>query len=219
MSAAELDTQPSPSPPPASSSESPKKDNIVRDIILWRRKKLSAAVVIATTAIWALMEVYQFNLVTLISWAAIFVVSSMFLWSNLLRLLGKEPPHLSRLELSEESGQRTANTVRSWIEEGVKLMFWVSAEAEWPIFLGVVTGLLFISYVGSCANDLLTFLFIGTLVGMTVPVTYVKNEDRLKSLMEWLKTKSKRSYQLIDEKALKEIKGKLVNDKKDKKAE
>jgi len=64
-------------------------DDIMKDIILWRRKKLSTIVLIAATATWVLMEVYQFNFLTLISWLTIFLVTSIFLYSNMLKLLGK----------------------------------------------------------------------------------------------------------------------------------
>lgn len=61
----------------------------MRDTFLWRRKKLSLMVLVMATATWVVMEVYQFNFVTLASWASIFVVTSLFLWGTALRLLGK----------------------------------------------------------------------------------------------------------------------------------
>lgn len=61
----------------------------VRDIILWRRKKESVAVLLISTAIWLLMEVYQFNSITVISWAAMVVIVALFLWANILKFLGK----------------------------------------------------------------------------------------------------------------------------------
>jgi hypothetical protein len=61
----------------------------MKDIVLWRRKKLSTMIIIAATVTWVLMEVYQFNFLTLISWLNIFVVASIFIYSNMLSLLGK----------------------------------------------------------------------------------------------------------------------------------
>lgn len=61
----------------------------MRDIVLWRRKKLSTFVLIAATATWVLMEVYQYNFLTLISWLTISVVTSIFLYAKMLTLLGK----------------------------------------------------------------------------------------------------------------------------------
>jgi len=65
-------------------------NDMLKDIVLRRRKKLSTmTLVAAATATWVLMEVYQFNFLTLISWLIMFVVTSIFLYSNMLRLLGK----------------------------------------------------------------------------------------------------------------------------------
>ncbi|KAE9466860.1 hypothetical protein C3L33_01205, partial [Rhododendron williamsianum] len=63
--------------------------NIARDVVLWRRKKLSISVLLVATAIWVLLDVYEFNFLTLISWAGMVVVTSAFLWGNILRLLNK----------------------------------------------------------------------------------------------------------------------------------
>ncbi|XP_057443710.1 reticulon-like protein B13 [Lotus japonicus] len=204
--AAASDTQ------PFTTNSSDGGHGIVKDVVLWRRKKLSALVLVAATATWALMQVFQFNFLTVISWAAIFLVASIFLYANVCRLLGKGAPSLSRLELREETAMGMGNTVRAWIEEAIRWLIRVSTEEDWPAFVRVVAGLWSLSYVGS-SMDLLTFIYIGILVGMTLPIAYTKNEDRIKRLMEWLKEKYKRSYEIIDRKAINEIKSKLVNDK------
>lgn len=85
--------------------------------------------------------------------------SSVIIISSILR----EPPNLSRLELTHETAVRTGNTVREWVEEVIRWMFRVSAEEEWHVFVGVVAGLWSLSYVGSCM-DLLTFLYIGRYI-------------------------------------------------------
>ena len=54
---------------------------------------------------------------------------------------------------------------------------------------------------------------------MTVPVTYVKNEDKIKRFMEWVRERCKRSYEIVDEKAIKKITSKLMNGKEVKKTE
>ena len=70
-------------------SATPPSSDTFRDIILWRRKKLSATVLLTSTATWILLEVYEFNFITVASRLAIFIFASLFLWGNVLRLLGK----------------------------------------------------------------------------------------------------------------------------------
>ncbi|KAG5061150.1 hypothetical protein JHK85_002239 [Glycine max] len=158
------------------------------------------------------MEVFEFNFLAVVSWVAILVLASIFLYANMLRLLGKEPPNLLRLEVTEET-TRIAKTVRAWIKEAIRWLFLVGAEKEWPVFVGAVAALLLLSYIGSCM-DLLTLVYMGTLVGMAVPLTYVKNEDKIKRFVGWLREKHKRYYQIIDEKTIQKIKSRIAKEKK-----
>lgn len=75
----------------------------------------------------------------------------------------REPPNLLGLEVSEKTTTRIAHTVRAWIEEGIRWLFLVGAEKEWPVFVGAVAALLLLSYIGSCM-DLLTLVYMGTYV-------------------------------------------------------
>ena len=63
--------------------------DLARDILLWRRKKMSVMVFFISTATWVLMEVYQFNSITIVCWVGMAVVTSLFIWGNMCRLLGK----------------------------------------------------------------------------------------------------------------------------------
>ncbi|XP_041003266.1 reticulon-like protein B13 [Juglans microcarpa x Juglans regia] len=205
----------------ASQSSSLPTSDTLKDIFLWRRKRLSVAVLLVATAIWVLMEVYQFNFITVISWTAMFVVVALFLWANILRLLGKEPPNMSGLEIPEESAIETANCVRAWIEEGIRWVFRVSAERDWFAFAGTVSGLWLLSYVGKLF-DLLTLLYIGIIMGMTVPALYIKFEEQIKRIWERVKMQCRRLYDMVDEKVVKNMKNRVVKMKeveKEKKAE
>ncbi|KAL5557125.1 hypothetical protein UlMin_039361 [Ulmus minor] len=187
----------------------------MEDIFLWRKKKQSILVLLLSTATWVLLEVYQFNFLTVLSWIAMFIVVSTFLLGNLLRLLGKEPPNLSGLELTEESALQLAVLVHTWIEEGFKWMFRVSAEGDCFTFAFTVGGLWLLSQIGK-KLDLLTFLYTGIVMGMTVPVIYVNYEDDIKRCKERIKEQLKRYYEMLDEKVMKKMMGKVVKNKEEK---
>ncbi|XP_054823271.1 reticulon-like protein B13 isoform X1 [Prosopis cineraria] len=190
---------------------------LVKDVALWRRRSLTATILIAATATWMLLQVYQFHFATLFSWLAMFLVASSFLWANTLRLFGKAPLTLSDLELTEESALQMAYVARAWIEEGIRLLFRVSSQEDWSLFLGAVAGLMLLSYVAS-KMDLLTVLYIGTLASTTVPVIYNNNQSRIKSSVEWLRVKSKRAYDIFDERAIQKIKRRVINENEMKRA-
>ncbi|KAM5576385.1 reticulon-like protein B13 [Rosa sericea] len=201
--------------PPASS-------DTVRDIFLWKKKKQCVLVLLIATAIWVLLKVYRFNFLTVISWAAMFIVTSLFLWGNMLRFFNKEPPNLyGMLEVTEETALETANTIRAWIEEGIRWMFRVAAERERFVFAGTATGLWLLSRVGRYF-DLLSLLYTGVVMGMTIPVIYARYKENLKRSEEWVKAQARRYYDMVDEKVVKNIKNKVTVTKenyKDKKVE
>lgn len=173
------------------SKSSPVSYDTVRDVFLWKRKKLSLLVLLVSTATWVLLDVCQFNLITVASWAAMFAVTSLFLYGNIARFLRKVEPDLSGLEISEQTAIEAARSVRQSIEEGVRWMFHVSAERELFLFARVVAALLLLSYVGSFW-DSLSLLYIDIVVGMTVPVIYVKNEDKIKRFEGWMRMQARR---------------------------
>ncbi|KAL7224055.1 hypothetical protein ACSBR1_025498 [Camellia fascicularis] len=199
-------------------SESSPPADMMRDVVLWSRKKLSVLVLLVATAIWVVMEVYEFNFITIASWVGMFLVTSIFLWGNLLRLFNKEPPNLSGLEIREEAAVEMAHLVRSWIEEGIRWMFRVGAEGDLFTFGGTLAALWVASKVG-CFFDLLTLLYIGIMMGMTLPAIYVKYEDKVKGCGERLRMQCNKFYGMIDDKVISKIKNNVVVEKKEEKIE
>ncbi|KAK6922998.1 Reticulon, partial [Dillenia turbinata] len=194
---------------------------VVRETVLWRRKKLSLFQLVIATATWVVMEVYQFNFLTIASWAAMAIVTASFLWGNILRLVGKEPSDMSRLEIPEETAVRFAHRVKRSIEGGERWLFHVTIEREWYVFIGIVGVLYLLSILGSY-SDFLTLLYIGNVLGMTVPVIYVKYENQIKRFGEGIRMRMRSVYERFDEKVIQRIKHKLFNHhevKKEKKAE
>lgn len=56
--------------------------------------------------------------------------------------------------------------------------------------------------------------FAGVVVGLTIPVIYVKNEHKIRELGEKLRTKSQRLYAMIEEK-LQKMKNKITGKQKE----
>ncbi|KAK0604546.1 hypothetical protein LWI29_016738 [Acer saccharum] len=113
--------------------------------------------------------------------------------------LAREPPDLPGLETSEQSTMEVANSCRGIVEEAVRWIFHVSVEREWIVFAQVVGGLLSLSCIGTF-TDLLTFLYISIVMGMTLPLIYVKYDDKIKRAGDQLKVKAKRLYEMVEQK-------------------
>jgi hypothetical protein len=52
------------------------------DIILWRRKEVSAAILGVATAAWGLFEVAEYHFLTLACYAAMIAMLTFFIWTN-----------------------------------------------------------------------------------------------------------------------------------------
>lgn len=215
------------SPIPAPAPHVGKNTDIVRDVILWRKKSCSVVALLAATAIWMAVDVYGLTFITLFSWIAMFVIAFMFLWSNIHMLLGKEPLDLSRMHISDESVVEVGTKFRDSVEKSLRFLFSVSTEKEWFIFAGTLASLGLISVVAS-HFDLLTLLYTGVVMGLTVPVVCLKYEDRIKDMGQRVRVRGHTYYSAVTEKCrtyysgvterVKKMKNKL-QEKKKKKAE
>ncbi|CAH1421028.1 unnamed protein product [Lactuca virosa] len=165
----------------------------MKDVIMWRKKRVSLGVVTTATVLWVVMEVYGYNFITVASWIGIFLVSSVFTWANIYKLIYKEEPSMSGLGISEKTVTGIANWIRVSGEEAMRWVFKVGAQSEWYVFAAAVAGLWLLSVIGSC-SDLLTLLYIGTMVGMSAPVIWMKYDDKIREHGERLQMQSMKFY-------------------------
>ncbi|KAL6526187.1 hypothetical protein OROMI_029827 [Orobanche minor] len=184
-----------------------KPADLLSDVVLWKRKQLNVIILLTATASWIVMEVYQYNFITVLSWVAMAIVACLFFWGSIHRLLKKEAPDLSEIEISEETAKEHADSFRQWAEEGVRLMLHVSTEREWFVFAGVVGFLYLLSVVASHFH-LLTLTYIGVVLGMTMPAIYVKNEQKIVDFRETQRMRARRLYLVMNGK-YQEIRNKI----------
>lgn len=127
---------------------------------------------------------------------------------------------MSELEISEETAKAHAGLLRRRAEDGIRLMFHIGSEREWFVFVGAVVSLYLLSlaakhldfvtlcFIGVFYNQLLLHLtsgdhhsskvelllnykyVVGIWGAMTVPVVYVKNEQKIRefegsAMMTW----------------------------------
>ncbi|MCL7023297.1 hypothetical protein MKW94_030521, partial [Papaver nudicaule] len=190
------------------------------DILLWKKKKQCLSILTASTLTWVVLQVYQYNFITIASWVSMAILAMMFLFGNLLRLLGKDPPKIDDFEISEELVMGSARRLKENAEEGIRWMFHVSSEKEWFVFAQVIGGLLALSQVGRYF-DFVTLLYMGVVIGLTVPLIYVKYENQLKKSVRKIREQGRAYYEKLDEKVLRKLKHKagFAEKNKEKKVE
>ncbi|MQL71216.1 hypothetical protein Taro_003536 [Colocasia esculenta] len=176
--------------------------NVVRDVVLWRRKGLSTAVLAVSTAAWVVMEILGYKFVQVASWVGISAVTLLFLWTNLAPLFGKRRPDLSNMEISEESAVATAHTIRVQLEDHARRGIMVLVVDRDPLaFAQAVAVLGIFSWIGTWF-DLLTLLYMGVLLSLTCPVIYYKHEGRIKGLAHCARQQGLRLGRAFDEKVV-----------------
>ncbi|XP_076940552.1 reticulon-like protein B13 [Bidens hawaiensis] len=192
-----------------------------KDVIMWRNKPMSVGVLTTVTLLWVVMEIYGYNFITVASWIAIFLFSSLFAWANIYRIIYKEEPSMSAIGISEGTATEMARWVTETSEDATRWVFKVGAQSEWYVFAATVAGLWLLSVIGN-SSDLLTLAFIGTMAGMIVPVFWVKYDYKIREHGKRLQMHSKRLYSMIDEKVLQKLRTKVNvprKEVKEKKAE
>ncbi|XP_076886938.1 reticulon-like protein B13 [Bidens hawaiensis] len=189
---------------------------------MWRNKPMSVGVLTTITLLWVVMEIYGYNFITVASWIAIFLFSSLFTWANIYRIIYKEEPSMSAIGISESTATEMARWVTETSEDATRRVFKVGAQSEWYVFAATVAGLWLLSIIGN-SSDLLTLVFIGTVAGMIVPVFWVKYDYKIREHGKRLQVQSKRLYSMIDEKVLQTLRTKVnvqpSKEVKEKKAE
>nr|XP_027116847.1 uncharacterized protein LOC113734478 isoform X4 [Coffea arabica] len=113
-----------------------------------------------------------------VSRMAMLLVTLIFVWGNIHRLLKNEAPDFSGMEISEARAEGMARGIQECIDEGIRWLFRVGVEREWSVFGATVFALGLLSWIAT-HFDLLTIVYMGVVLGMTVPAIYVKHEEKI----------------------------------------
>ncbi|PKA64324.1 Reticulon-like protein B3 [Apostasia shenzhenica] len=185
------------------------------DVLLWRNKKVSAGVLGLVTAIWVLFELFDYHLVTLVSYGLLFTLVILFLWSNATTFINKSPPRIPEVSVPEDLALDIALSVRYEINRGFAVLRDIVVGRDLKKFLAVVAGLWFLSFLGSSC-DFLTLIYIAFILLHSVPVLYEKYDDKVDSFAEKSLAEMKRHYNLVQAKVMAKVprRSASVKDKK-----
>ncbi|GAB2265138.1 Reticulon-like protein [Dionaea muscipula] len=174
------------------------------DILLWRKKKISAIALGVATAIWVLFELLEYHLLTLVCHILIFSLAILFLWSNATTLINKAPPRIPEVQIPEKAILEFVSSLRLEINQAIALLRQIASGKERKKFLAVIAGLWVISVVGGWFN-FLTLFYLLFVLAHTVPVLYEKYEDQVDAFSEKAIIELKKHYAVVDAKVLSKI--------------
>lgn len=152
----------------------------VADVMLWRRKDITVAILLGTFAAWILFEKSGYTLISLASSVLLFLFSILFIWAKAAGILNRPEPPLPELHLSEETVKEALFSIHSYVNAIISAWHDISRGRDDKLFYQVAAFLWLISIVGSW-TDLLTLGCISLVLLLTVPALYERFEDSIEN--------------------------------------
>ncbi|KAI3815796.1 hypothetical protein L1987_15478 [Smallanthus sonchifolius] len=182
------------------------------DIFLWRNKKRSAGILVFATIIWALFEMIEYHLLSLLCHVLILVLCVHFLWSNTLNLFYR-CPQFPQVALVEDTVLQAALVLRIEINNALEVLREIASGKDLKKFLAVIAGLSIVSIAGSCCN-LLTLVYICFVLLHTVPLLYERHKDKSDVCLEKAEAEFKKHFDVLKERVLSRVPSRQIKDKK-----
>ncbi|XP_076948069.1 reticulon-like protein B5 [Bidens hawaiensis] len=182
------------------------------DIFLWRSKRKSMAILGFATIIWALFELIEYHLLSLLCHILILVLGGHFLWSNTLNLFYR-CPQFPQVAVEEETALQVALVLRLEINNALEVLREIAAGKDLKEFLAVIAGLWIVSIAGSCCS-LLTLVYMCFVLLHTVPLLYERHKDKADVCLEKAEAEFKKQFDVLQEKVLSRVPSLQSKDKK-----
>ncbi|KAK8961707.1 Reticulon-like protein B5 [Platanthera guangdongensis] len=176
------------------------------DIILWRNKHLSSAILAGVTLIWLLFEWVGYHLLTFICHSLILFLAALFLWSNAASFLNRNPPEFPEIILSEELFLTIAHAVKYQINEAFASFHFFASGKDLKTFVMVIGSLWILSIISSWFS-FLTLFYIVFVATNVAPALYEKYEDDVDSAAEKAMFLIKSQYSALSKYILQKIPG------------
>ncbi|XP_073158481.1 reticulon-like protein B5 [Henckelia pumila] len=177
---------------------------IPADVILWRNKQISGALLAGSTVIWLLFERIGYHLIPFVCHSLIFTLATLFLWSNLSFFVKKSAFEFPEMSLPEELCESIALLIRDRCNKAFSIFREVALGKDLKKFLYTILGLWLVSVIGGWF-DFLTLVYMMFVMLLTMPLFYEKNEDQVDSYARKATAKLKRQYSSLDEKVLQKL--------------
>ncbi|OVA14260.1 Reticulon [Macleaya cordata] len=176
----------------------------VADVLLWRKKNISAAILIGITIIWFLFEVVEYNFLTLLCHASITTMLVVFIWSNGAALFDRTPPKIPEIILSESAFKKAASTFHSKLYLLFTTIYDIACGKDLKFFILAIAFLWVLSVIGTQISTL-NLVYIGLLCIGTLPALYDRYEHEVDYLASRWNRDLRKQYRKFDSKVLRKI--------------
>ncbi|CAF1704962.1 hypothetical protein Bca4012_004402 [Brassica carinata] len=174
------------------------------DILLWREPKIAATLAMGVSVFWFLMEVVEYNFITLICHASMTSMLLFFIWSTASDFLNWERPIIPEVVLDESSFKELARSFHDRFNRMLSKLLDIACGRDPPLFFLTTISLYILSIIGTYFN-FMNLLFIGFISMQTLPVMYELYEDDVDRVLSKLARKMRKLYRKIDSNVLSKI--------------
>ncbi|KAI5660222.1 hypothetical protein M9H77_29015 [Catharanthus roseus] len=184
----------------------------VADLLLWKDKKISGAVLAGVTLVWFLFEVVEYNFITLLCHITITAMLALFIWSALADIFKGTPPKIPKIILQESAFNETASILHSKFNQFLSKLLYVACGNEPKFFLLAIISLGILSMIGNYISTL-NLVFFGILCLETLPFLYERYEEEVDDLASKIYTQMARTYKKFEVDVLRKIPRAAMKDK------
>ncbi|CAN8270254.1 unnamed protein product [Cochlearia groenlandica] len=167
------------------------------DILLWREPKIATTLVIGVSLLWFMMEVIEYNFITLMCHASMTSMLLFFIWSTASDFLNWERPMIPEVVVDESSFKQLAKIFHVRFNQILSKLLDIACGRDPPLFFLTTISLYILSIIGTCCN-FVNLLFIGFVSIQTLPVMYELYEDDVDKVAGKLVRKMKKLYKKVD---------------------
>ncbi|KAL1328476.1 hypothetical protein AAHE18_13G375800 [Arachis hypogaea] len=104
----------------------------VADVLLWKDRNVSAAILVGITAIWFLFEVVEYNFVTLISHISITTMLVLYIWSTVADIFKWNGPKIPETILKDSFFEDLAFNLQRRFYQLLQVLFHISCGTDLP---------------------------------------------------------------------------------------
>ncbi|XP_030460016.1 reticulon-like protein B9 [Syzygium oleosum] len=182
----------------------------VADILLWRNRNFSAALLAGTTLIWFLFEVVEYNFVTLLCHISITAMLGIFIWQKAAEIMNWEAPQIPQVMFTFDY---VASTFHGRFNQLLSKLIDIASGRDFGQFILAIIILYVSSVIGSCFS-FLNLLYLGLFCMETVPFLYDRFEEEVDMLVGRMVREMRRVYRRFDAQFLNKIPRGPVKEKK-----
>ncbi|XP_076947199.1 reticulon-like protein B9 [Bidens hawaiensis] len=172
----------------------------VADILLWRNKSVSAALLLGFTMIWFLFEVLEYNFVSLVCHITILVMLMVFVTYTAAKFTDWDLPDIHQITIQETSFRWLYRKLNY-----VLLRFYeISSGENFLEFFLVIGALWMTSVIGNHFSSLNLLFFCVVCLG-TLPALYEEYEKEIDHLIIKGRKDAMKMFKRFDAEVLKKI--------------